>query len=150
MRKFVWRLQRLLDIKIKQEEVKRGELVSVTQQAVAVRGKLMMQRTLLRLKMEEVAEADATERISEQRLFLQLAHVVDRKITELEEQLAKVEELRQEKMQEVMEIRKFRKGLEKIRENDKVEFVKEQERLEQIDLDDKTSVRYARNILQKA
>ena len=83
-------------------------------------------------------------------MFLQLAHVVDRKITELEEQLAKVEELRQEKMQEVMEIRKFRKGLEKIRENDKVEFVKEQERLEQIDLDDKTSVRYARNILQKA
>lgn len=150
MRKFVWRLQRLLDIKIKQEEVKRGELVSVTQQAVAVRGKLMMQRTLLRLKMEEVAEADVTERIAEQRLFLQLAHVVDRKITELEEQLAKVEELRQEKMQEVMEIRKFRKGLEKIRENDKVEFVKEQERLEQIDLDDKTSVRYARNILQKA
>ena len=80
----------------------------------------------------------------------QLVIEKSKRIKELEEQLAKVEELRQEKMQEVMEIRKFRKGLEKIRENDKVEFVKEQERLEQIDLDDKTSVRYARNILQKA
>lgn len=150
MRRFIWRLQRLLDIKIKQEEVKRGELISVTQQAATVRGQLMMQRTLLRLKMEEVADADASKRIAEQRLFLDLAHVVDLKITQLEEQLAKVEELRQEKMREVMEIRKFRKGLERIREKDKTEFIKEQERLEQIDLDDKTSVRYARNILQKA
>ncbi|KKK47875.1 hypothetical protein LCGC14_3150790 [marine sediment metagenome] len=58
--------------------------------------------------------------------------------------------LRQEKIKEVMELRKFRKGLEKIKENDKVEFIKEQEKYEQKDSDDKTNVRYARKIIQNA
>lgn len=150
MKKFIWRLQRLLDIKIKQEEVKRAELISITQQAVSVRGMIMMQRTILQQKLNEVGQADAKERIAEQRLFIKHVHVIDRKIRQLEEKLAEIEKLRQDKIKEVMELRKFRKGLEKIKENDKVEFFKEQERHEQNDSDDKTNVRYARKIIQNA
>lgn len=150
MKKFIWRLQRLLDIKIKQEEVKRAELVSITQKAVSVRGMIIMQRTILQQKLNEVGQADAKERIAEQRLFLKHVHVIDKRIARLEEKLVEIEKLRQEKIKEVMELRKFRKGLEKIKENDKVEFIKEQEKYEQKDSDDKTNDRYARKIIQNA
>lgn len=148
MKKFIWRLQRLLDIKIKQEEVKRAELISITQQAVSVRGMIMMQRTILQQKLNEVAQTDAKERVAEQEFFLKHVHVIDKKIKQLEDQLAEIEILRQEKIKEVMELRKFRKGLEKIKENDKVEFIREQEKNEQKDSDDKTNDRYARKIIQ--
>ena len=74
MKKFVWRLQRLLDIKIKQENVMRAELVAVTEQAVAVRGRIMVQKAALRKMLNELAEKNAKQRMPEQEFFLKYVH----------------------------------------------------------------------------
>ena len=77
MKKFIWRLQRLLGIKIKQENVMRAELVAVTEQAVAVRSRIMVQKAALRKMLNELAEKNAKQRMPEQEFFLKYVHVTD-------------------------------------------------------------------------
>ena len=148
MKRFVWRLQRLLDIKIKQEDAKRGELVAVTEQALAVRSEIMVQKAALRKLLTDLSAKQAQQRLSEQEFFLKYAHVSDAEIDKLELKLAELERVRHNKIQEIMKIRKFRKGLERLRAEAKAEFVKEQEKREQKDLDEKTTVSFARKVIQ--
>ena len=150
MKKFVWRLQRLLDIKIKQEGAKRGELVAVTEQAVAVRSQIMVQRAALRKMLAELSQKNAKQRLSEQEFFLRYAHVSDEEIKKLEEKLAELEKVRQAKIKEIMKIRRYRKGLEKLRAEARAEFQKEEQRYEQKESDAKTTVSFARKIIQHA
>ena len=150
MKKFVWRLQRLLDIKIKQEGAKRGELVAVTEQAVAVRSQIMVQRAALRKMLAELSQKNAKQRLSEQEFFLRYAHVSDEEIKKLEEKLAELEKVRQAKIKEIMKIRRYRKGLEKLRAEARAKFQKEEQRYEQKESDAKTTVSFARKIIQHA
>ena len=150
MKKFVWRLQRLLDIKIKQEDAKRSELVAVTERALSVRSQIMLQRAALRKMLVELSEKKAKQRLSEQEFFLKYAHVSDEEIKKLELKLSELEKLRQLKIEEIMKIRKFRKGLERLRAETKAQFLKEEEKHEQKDLDDKTIMSFARKMIQPA
>ncbi len=150
MKRFVWRLQRLLDIKIKQEEVMRSELVAVTERAVAVRSQIMVRRAALRKMLAELSEKKGKQRLSEQEFFFKYAHVSDEEIKKLELKLAGLEKLRQRKIQEIMKIRRFRKGLERLRAEAKARFLKEEEKREQKDLDDKTIMSFAWKIIQPA
>ena len=148
MKKFKWRLQRLFDLKVKQENVMRTELVSITEQAVAMRGRIMLRKTSLRQMLSKLAKKDAKKRIQEQQLVLKYIHVTDKEIEELGKKLAELEKLRKDKIKQIMEIRKLRKSLEKLRANAKAEFIKELEKFEQNELDDNTSITFARKILQ--
>ena len=150
MKKFVWRLQRLLDIRIKQEESIRAELVAVTEQAVSLRGRIMMQKTILRRMLAEMEQKEGSQRLAEQEFFFKYAHISDERIKKLEEQLAEVEILRREKIKELMVIRKYRKGLEKLREKAKAEYLIEQNAYEQKDLDEKTNMSIAREIIRQS
>ena len=149
MKKFVWRLQRLLDIKIKQEKALRAELVAVTEQAVAVKGQIVLKKIALRQKLEDLGNLAPKQRLGQQQFFLKFVHVLDTQIRHLKQALKEIEELRKKKINEIIEIRKSRKSLEKLRETAKEEYVIEQNRLEQIENDDQTSIKYARNIMQK-
>ena len=51
MRRFKWRLQRVLEVKRKEEQVKRAELMQITEQLSQARGELFMQKR----KLEELA-----------------------------------------------------------------------------------------------
>lgn len=150
MKKFAWRLQRLLDIKIKQEGAKRGELVAITEQTVAVRSQIMVRRAALRKMLAELSQKKAKQRLSEQEFFLRYAHVSDEEIKKLEEKLAELEKVRQAKIKEIMKIRRYRKGLEKLRAEARAEFQKEEQRYEQKESDAKTTVSFARKIIQRA
>ena len=150
MKKFVWRLQRLLGIKMKQEESMRAELVAITERAVLLQGQIMMQKTILRRILAEMEEKEGSQRLAEQEFFFKYAHISDERIKQLEEQLAEVEKLRRKKIKELMEIRKYRKALEKLRENAKAEYLIEQNACEQKDLDEKTSMSIAREIIRQS
>lgn len=147
MKRFEWRLQRLLDIKVKQEDAKRAELVSVTEQAVAMRGQIMMKKAMLRQILAELGGLGFRQRLMEQEIFLRHAHVFDRKIKELNDKLEELQKVRKIRIAEMLEIRKFRKGLEKLRVNAEAEFMSEQYKREQDELDDNTSIRYARKVM---
>ncbi len=149
MKKFVWRLQRLLDIRIKQEKSLRAELVAVTEQAVAVKGQIVLKKIALRQKLEDLGDLEPSRRLGQQQFFLKFVHVLDTQIRHLKQALKEIEELRKRKIKEIMEIRKSRKSLEKLRKKAKEEYMHEQNRIEQIENDDMTTIKYARKTLSR-
>jgi flagellar FliJ protein len=148
VKKFIWRLQRLFDLKVKQENVMRTELVSITEQAVALRGRIMLRKSSLRQMLIKLGQKEPKNRLNEQQLVLKYIHVTDKEIKQLELKLTELEELRKEKIKDIMKIRKFRKGLEKLRAGAKAEFLKEFEKFQQNELDDNNTISFARKILQ--
>ena len=128
----------------------RAELVAITGQVVSVRGQIILQKAALREMLAGLNKKNANERVAEQEFFFKYAHVSDEAIKQLEQELAELEKLRQVKMQEILKVRKFRKGLEKLRARAKEEFIKEQNKQEQKELDEKTTMSFARRIIQHA
>lgn len=149
MKKFEWRLQRLLDIKIKQEEALRSELVTLTEKAVSVRGAILQLKLSVQERLEQLGELNGAERIAEQAFFMRYADSIRYKIEEMKQNLAELERKRQEKIKEILDLRKRRKSLEQLRENSYMEYLEEVKKYEQNQLDDRNCVRYARMALSE-
>lgn len=148
MKKFVWRLQRLLEIKQKQEQVLRGELVALTEQTVAIRGRIMVLKTQLRSQLTELKQRPADRRMQEQALYLEYVSIRDAEIRRLQDHWSKLEIQRRHKLQELLETQKFRKGLERLRLQARAEYEKEINREEQKILDECTHTGLTRKQLQ--
>lgn len=148
MKKFVWRLQRLLEIKQKQEQVLRGELVALTEQTVAIRGRIMVLKTQLRSQLTELKQLPADRRMQEQALYLEYVSIRDAEIRRLQDQWSMLEIQRRHKLQELLETQKFRKGLERLRLQARAEYEKEINREEQKILDECTHTGLTRKQLQ--
>lgn len=103
----------------------------------------------MREMLRDLGRKKARERLAPQALFIRHAQFSEDQIKELERELAEIEKLRQQKISEILEIRKFRKGLEKLHAKAKTEFDEKQQKIEQNDLDDKTSTSYARKMMQQ-
>jgi len=146
MKRFVWRLQRVLDVRKKQEQVKKAELIAVTEQLTQARSELLAQKRILEEIIEAIAVKNPRERLGEQELFLRYSVTSDEQIKRLEEKVRQLEALQKEKIDELLKIRRFREGLEKLREEAKRNFMEEQERLEQRELDEMATQRFARKM----
>jgi len=142
MARFVWRLQRVLDIREKQQQALQAELMVMTEKAVAIRQAIMVVRVKLRTMMDDLSSMDAKERLLSQQIFMKYAEYSEKEIIRLEGELESVEKIRQEMMVEIQEKRKFIKGLEKLREKAKDEFIERANLLEQKELDEFTNNRF--------
>jgi flagellar export protein FliJ len=149
VKKFIWPLQRLLDVKEKQEDAMRVELASLTQQAAAIRGRIMMLKMMLKSMLSDLKQLDPQTRMTKQQEFMNYVPVKDAEIQNFNRQLNEVEEQRKQKLQEMMELRKFRKGLEKLREKARDEHLQQENKLQQNLLDENTNASYARKVLSK-
>jgi len=146
MRRFVWRLQRVLDIKAKEEEIKKAELLKVTEKLTQKRTELLIQKRTLNEIIAGLAETEPRKRLAEQELFLKNSITTDDLIKQLKRQISQLETEQKEKIAEVLKLRRFKEGLEKLREQAKMEFIKEQEKLDQKELDEMATVRFAREM----
>lgn len=145
MRRFVWRLQRVLDVKTKEEQIKRTELFRLTEQLAAKRGELLMRQRILQDLLAEIQQDPSADRFNAQEFVLQRAAVDDEQIHKLREEIAALEARHKEKTAEMLAVRRFKEGLERLRERAKEEYIREQERLEQNELDENTTIAFARN-----
>ncbi len=148
MKRFVWRLQRVLDIKIKEEQVKRAELLEITQKLAQAQTELIMQKRILADTINNLSQESPKHRLDKQALFVKFAAVNDELIKKLGKQVVEIEKKQAEKIQEVMKAKQFRKSLERLGEEAKTQFIKEQEKIEQKDADDLTTISYSRRIMQ--
>ena len=64
MKRFQWRLQRVLDIKQKEEQVKRAELVHLTEKLSQARVALFIQKRILEDLLDELADIHPHERLN--------------------------------------------------------------------------------------
>ena len=150
MRRFVWRLQRVLDIRTKEEQIRRAELFELTEKLAGARSELIFRRKLLDSLIEDLGQADACRRLREQEFFLKYSATIDEQIKNSEKKVGLLEKEQKAKIAEVIEARKRKEVLEKLRTEAKRKFVEEQEKLEQKEMDERTTMSYARKIIEQS
>lgn len=143
MKRFVWRLQTVLDVKTKEEQIKRTELFRLTEELAERRSELLMRRRILQDIMSDIVRDKSSRRLAVQEFFLQHAATNDEQIRKLKNEIAELEGQQKNKTAEVMAAKRFKEGLERLRAEAKERFVQEQERLEQKELDDRTTATFA-------
>ena len=148
MKRFVWRLQRVLEIRAKEEQIKKAELLKLTQKLTERRSELLIQKRILNEIIVALAAMKPHKRLMEQELFLRYSTTTDDLISQLEKQIRQLEIEQNDKIAEVLKLKRLREGLEKLREQAKAKFVKEQEKLEQKELDEMAAIRFAREMEQ--
>ncbi len=144
MKRFVWRLQRVLDVKKKEEQVKKMELLRLTEKLAQKRSELLIEKRILQDIIRELSRKNPRERLGEQELFLRHSKTANDLIRKLEEQARELELQQRQKIAEVLKLRRFREGLEKLRAQAKANFIREQEKLEQKELDEMAAIGFAR------
>src|SRR5512142_1020963 len=106
MKRFTWRLQRVLDVKTKQEQIKRNELFQLTEQLAAKRGELLLRQRILRDLMIEIQGQEVPTRLHAQEFFLRHAGADDEQIRRLQEGIAVLSVRQKEKTAEVLAVRR--------------------------------------------
>jgi hypothetical protein len=144
MKRFVWRLQRVLEIKKKQEQKTRAELFELTERLAQKRGELLARQKMLESIIEELAERNPKKRLGEQEFFLRYSTASDEQIKKLRDNINELESQQREKIAEVLKIRRFKEGLERLRAEAKMQFIKEQEKLEQKELEEGATISFVR------
>lgn len=144
MKRFVWRLQKVLDVRTKQEEIKRIELFRLTEALAAKQGELLMRQRALQDIIDSVSKDTSPDRLTSQEFVLRQAATNDEQIRKLKGQIAELETRQKEKTAELLAIRRSREGLERLRAEARAQFIQEQEKLEQRELDERSTVAFAR------
>lgn len=145
MKRFAWRLQKVLDIKTKEEQLKRMELFRLTETLAIKRGELLMRRRILQEIADKITRDRSAGRLSDQEFFLRNADIDDRLIQQLSGEIEQMETQRSHKTAEVLALRQFKEGLQKLRTEAEIQFIEKQEKLEQKEMDDRTTIAFARN-----
>jgi flagellar export protein FliJ len=146
MRRFVWRLQKVLDIRTKQEQIKTQALFALTENLAQTRGELFTQQRILKDILDSIANEKPAERLSRQEFFLRNSAATDERIRRLKKSIAELERKQKEMIAEVLKIRKAKEGLERLREQAKRNFIEAQEKIEQKQLDEIATQSFSREI----
>jgi flagellar biosynthesis chaperone FliJ len=149
MKRFVWRLQRVLDVKTKLEQKKRAELLEITEKLAGARGVLLAQKKILQDIIDGLSRENPQKRLGKQEFFLRHSAASDEQIERLKDKVNELKAQQKEKIAEVLEIRRSKEGLERLRAEAKTRFIKEQERLEQKESDDRTTGSFARKVMER-
>jgi flagellar FliJ protein len=149
MKRFVWRLQRVLDIRKKEEQKARAELLELTERLAQTRGELLMQQKMLEDIINGLTGENPKKRLGKQEFFLKFSAASNEQIKKLEDKVNELELQQRNKIVEVLKLRRFKEGLERLRTEAKMRFIKEQEKLEQKQLDEGATVSFVRRAQSK-
>jgi len=140
MKRFVWRLQRVLDIKTKKEQKMRAELLELTERLASRAGELLTQQRILDEIIAGLTGEKPKKRLGKQEFFLRYSGTSDEQIKKLKEKISELESQQREKIAELLKARRFKEGLERLRAEAKIQFIKEAEKLEQKELDEAATI----------
>ena len=144
MARFVWRLQKVLDVKDKLEQIRRAELLRIAGQIAQARAALLNQQRILKEALDEIAQIDPAQRPRQQEFFLRYVSVNDERIEQFKNQIRDLEAQHRQKASELMEVRRSKEALERLKEEARRRFIQDQDRLEQKELDDRAGAAFVR------
>ena len=110
---------------------------------------LLLQKKILEDIINSLAAKKAEKRLGEQEFFLRYSVTNDEIIKKLENRTAELESEQKQKIAEVLKVRRSKEELERLRDEAKRQFIKEQEKIEQKELDEGATIRFARKIIQQ-
>jgi flagellar FliJ protein len=144
MKRFTWRLQRVLDIRVKEEQKKTSELLEITDKLVAVRSELFIKKKLLENIINGLTAENPKKRLSKQEFFLTHSYKSNEQLKNLKEKILNLEKRQKDKIMEILKVRRSKEGLERLRNEAKIQHIKEQEKLAQKELDDGATILFVR------
>ncbi len=150
MRRFRWRLQRVLDVTVQREKALRAELFGLSRRIVRLRQEIVRRRADLRSVLSDLAGRSFDERIARQEVFMRCAEAVEREIARLEADARDLQARRTERSQTFMRVRSSRQTLERMRREAFDQHTREQLKLEQKQFDESAQVSFARAALSGA
>ncbi len=145
MKRFVWRLQRVLDIREKEEQKKTAELLELTDKLAVTRGELLIKQKTIENIINSINNENPKKRLGKQEFFLAYSYISDRQIKKLREKIRHLELQQKEKIEEVLKAKRYKEGLKRLRTEARLQFIKEQEKYEQKELDDGSTISFVRN-----
>ena len=138
-------MQRVLDVRVKQEEAKKAELLTVTQRLVAAKQAVIVKQAQMRSVLLTLARKDAKTRMTEQPMVVKHMAFSEEELKMLRRNVDEIEVQRRKKAEEMMVARKARRAMEKLQEKAKAEYVKMADAVEQKELDEFSGVRFVRS-----
>lgn len=134
----------MLDVRIKQEQIKTQALFALTEKLAQTRGELLNQQRILADIIEAIEKEKAGERIIKQEFFLRNSAATDERIKQLKAAVKELESRQKEMIAEVIKIRRSKEGLEKLKEQAKKKYITEQDKIEQRQLDEVAATSFIR------
>jgi flagellar biosynthesis chaperone FliJ len=134
----------VLDVREKEEQKARVELFELTERLVEARGELLTQQKMLEDIAYGLTRQNPKKRLGHQEFFLKHSATSDEQIRKLKEKVHALELQQREKIAEVLKLRKFKQGLERLREETKRQFIRKQEILEQKEMDERAGISFVR------
>ncbi len=142
MKRFVWPLQRVLDVTVQRERVVRSELLALAQRISRMRQRVIQRRAALRSLFSDIADATADVRISLQAIVMNSSAHVAREIDELQLLVEELTQQRSAKSAELIKFRKKQETLEKMRQQARQEHLREQVKQEQKQFDENAQMAF--------
>jgi len=144
MKRFVWPLQRLLDVTVHRERAHKAELLALASRVAGLRQQIAQRRFILNVSLQELSKQKLPDRVSDQETFINNSAHDRRRIRQLESQLRQAESKRETLIKELLAIKSKREALEARREADRAAHLKQEMKREQKRLDESAHISYAR------
>ncbi|KPJ76836.1 MAG: hypothetical protein AMK72_06045 [Planctomycetes bacterium SM23_25] len=144
MKRFKWKLERVLDIKTQHERALRSDLFTLAQAIARVREEILERRTVIRTLLGELAKRRLADRLPEQAIFLEFSAVEEREIDRLRARLRDLESERAEKQRRFLEVRSTCKTLKRLREEARSAHMRDVGKREQMAFDESAHTAFAR------
>lgn len=148
MKKFVWRLQKVLEVNQKKLDIKKAKLFRISEQLAVAKASLFTQKKILQAEIDKVTKNSPPIRLNHQQLLMKSCKVNDEIIKKLAMQVQDLQTQKNKATEEYIKLKKFTEGLEKLREKAKAQHIQQQEKIQQRLADEQSNVRFARQLMK--
>ena len=145
MKKFTWRLQRILDLKSKEEKILTARLNEITKNIAIAQSRVTTLRIKLKNLLDEMDNNKIHGRLTEHELLMKSTFYNDLAIKTLMAEISKMKTEKQKKTEELIQLKRYKEGMEKLRQKAKDQYMAAQQKIEQNEADDRSTVRFCRD-----
>jgi flagellar export protein FliJ len=144
MKKFTWPLQRVLDIKEKQEKAAVTELFNLKEMVKQKEYEIDAEQTKLLKTLSQAKDQIKQGNIIGHEMLLKFSAANDKFIKTLKQRVGELEIKVKTKKKELLDLRRFKQGLEKLKTKACEKFNAKQQKIEQYQLDEIATVSFTR------
>ncbi|MHC4629832.1 MAG: hypothetical protein ACYS9C_01020 [Planctomycetota bacterium] len=119
-------------------------MLELTERIAQRRGELLAKQMILEDIINGLSAEGPKKRLGKQEFFLRYSVVSNEQIKKLKDKVSELESQQREKIAELLKVKRFKEGLERLQAEAKIQFIKEQEKLEQKELDEGATVSFVR------
>lgn len=134
--RFVWRLQRVLDLKETVEKVQEAALLRLAEKLATGRMLYLQEKRQLDQTMMAIGRSSPGTRLLQQQFSLKYAAYDNERLRQQSLTLQQMEVQQKEKVAELVELKRAREGMQKMRAEAKRKFETEEEKRQQKESDD--------------